>query len=189
MGKTVSIFWLAVVITLLCGCGPESRYMIVSTIFDGVPRLPPAEQYCREYHEKVTVAEREAEKKKLLESQKAASSSHPPYAEKRCNDCHDKNTESGFIVAAKDLCATCHPNMIKGAYVHGPTAVGACLKCHEPHYSSQPSLLKKPKGEICGVCHVEKRVAVRLHDSARDKGMDCTACHDPHTATNGYFLR
>lgn len=189
MGNKLLIFWLAGTICLVCGCDSVTRYQITSTIFDGVPRMPPAEQYCQEYHERATAADLEAEKKKQMEAQKTMASSHPPYAEKRCNDCHDKSTDSGFIVAAKDLCATCHPDMIKGAYVHGPTAVGACLKCHEPHDSPQPSLLKKPKGQICGDCHVEKRLAKGLHDTARAKGMECTACHDPHMGNNGYFLR
>jgi predicted CXXCH cytochrome family protein len=160
----------------------------MSTIFDGVPRLPPAEQYCKEYHQRALAEETEAEKQKELEGEKAQASVHPPYAEKRCDDCHDKNTDSGFVVAAKDLCNVCHPDFIKGAYSHGPAAVGSCLACHAPHNSQYQSLLKKPIGELCENCHQEKRLAMKLHDTVKSKKMVCTDCHNPHGGNNRFFL-
>jgi predicted CXXCH cytochrome family protein len=160
----------------------------MSTIFDGVPRLPPAEQYCKEYHQRALAEETEAEKQKALEGEKAQASVHPPYAEKRCDDCHDKNTDSGFVVAAKDLCNVCHPDFIKGAYSHGPAAVGSCLACHAPHNSQYQSLLKKPIGELCENCHQEKRLAMKLHDTVKSKKMVCTDCHNPHGGNNRFFL-
>jgi len=183
------IFWITVLVAMLCGCDPVTRYQITSTIFDGVPRMPPAEEYCRDYHERALTEEAEAEKAKQLARLKEEASTHPPYAEKRCDDCHDKNTDSGFITAAKDLCAACHPDLMKGAYFHGPAAVGACLKCHDPHSSPNVALLSRPKAEICAVCHTEARVAKGLHDNARSRGIICTECHDPHAAGNSNLLR
>ena len=183
------IFWIAGVVALLCGCDPVTRYKITSTIFDGVPRMPPAEEYCRDYHVKALAEEAEAEKNKQLAQQKARASSHPPYVEKRCNDCHDKETESGFVTPLKDLCFHCHTDFLTGTYSHGPAAAGACLKCHVPHDSPNQSLLVRPKGEICVVCHVEPRLAKGLHDTARTTGIACANCHDPHAANNKYFLK
>jgi predicted CXXCH cytochrome family protein len=189
MGKITTIFLVAGLICLQSGCDPVTRYKITSTIFDGVPRMPPAEEYCREYHENALAEEAKAAKKKELERQKEEASSHPPYLEKRCNDCHDKSTDSGFITAKKDLCFACHTNFLKGAYFHGPAAAGACLKCHSPHDSHNPFLLTRPKSETCGVCHIEQRVAKGLHDNAKSRNLICLDCHDPHAANNKFFLR
>lgn len=190
MGKRWINFWFVGALVLLCGCDPVTRYKITSTIFDGVPSMPPAEEYCRDYHLKALSEEAEAEKSKQLAQKKASASSHPPYAEKRCNDCHDKAADSGFITATRDeLCSACHKGFLKGAYFHGPAAASACLKCHIPHDSPNPNLLTRPKGEICGVCHVEPRIAKGLHDGARSRGVFCTECHDPHAANNKYFLK
>jgi len=176
------------VIATLSGCDPVTRHEIVSTIFDGVPSLPPAEQYCSEYHERKIAEEQEAEKRKLLEEARGRASKHPPYAEKHCDKCHDKNSDSGFVVPVqRDLCDVCHKDFIKGAFVHGPVAVKECLKCHVPHDSHYPSLLLKPKEEICGTCHVEERLTKGVHGKSLARGMVCTDCHDPH-ASNARFL-
>ncbi len=189
MGKRGMIFWIAVVIMgLLSGCDPVTTHKITSTIFDGVPSMPSAEEYCRDYHQKALAEEREAAKKEQLAKQSAEASVHPPYAEKRCNDCHDKNTDSGFVAPKKDLCFVCHKDFLQGSFAHGPAAVGDCLACHLPHSSSNPSLLKTPKGQICWVCHKEPRVAQGLHGAAKDKGLVCTDCHNPHAANARFFL-
>jgi predicted CXXCH cytochrome family protein len=178
-----------VAMVLLCGCDPVTRYQITSTIFDGVPRMPPAEEYCRDYHQRTLAEEAAVEKSKQLALQKAQASTHPPYAEKRCNDCHDKNTDSGFVTPLEDLCAACHKDFLKGSFFHGPAAAGACLKCHAAHNSKNPNLLTQPKKLICDVCHVEPRAAAGLHDNARDRGIVCADCHDPHAANNKFFLK
>lgn len=189
MGKKGKIiFWIVGTISLLCGCDPVTRYKITSTIFDGVPSMPPAEQYCREYHQRAVAEELEAEKKKQQITEEGVASTHPPYAEKRCNDCHDKSTESGFVAPARQLCSVCHPGFLKGAYAHGPAAVGDCVMCHSPHNSKYKKLLKQPKSTICGTCHQEKRMAQGLHNTAEAKGMACTDCHNPHAGNSRFFL-
>lgn len=188
MGKRGMIFWTAVVVGFLSGCDPVTTHKITSTIFDGVPSMPTAEEYCRDYHLTALAEEREAEKKAQLAKAKAEASSHPPYEEKRCNDCHDKNTDSGFVAPAKDLCFVCHKDFLHGSFAHGPAAVGACLTCHLPHSSPYVSLLKKPQGQICDVCHKEQRVAQNLHGSAKSRGMVCTDCHNPHAGNNRFFM-
>ena len=189
MGKRGRIFWIAGIIGLLSGCNPVTTHKITSTIFDGVPSMPPAEQYCQDFHQRALTEEREAEKKKQLAQEKEEASEHPPYAEKDCNDCHDKSTDSGFVAPEKDLCFVCHKGFLKGAFAHGPAAVGACGTCHVPHNSKYGKLLKKPKDQICGVCHQEQRVAQGLHGSAMSKGMVCTDCHNPHAGNERFFLQ
>jgi predicted CXXCH cytochrome family protein len=169
------------------GCDPLTVHKVTTTIFDGVPSLPAAEEYCKDYHIKATLVEQEAERKK--QSSIVTSSSHPPYADKRCNDCHNKDAESGFVVAANVLCFHCHKNFPIGDFQHGPVAVGSCLKCHMPHSSNFPSLLTTSKDKVCDVCHIEQRAAKGMHSSMIKKGVYCTDCHDPHGGSNRFFLK
>ncbi|WP_328754550.1 cytochrome c3 family protein [Geomesophilobacter sediminis] len=187
--RSAAAFLAAAVLLVLAGCDPLTVHKVTTTIFDGVPSMPPAEQYCKDYHERALKEEADAALKARLAQRKTAASSHPPYAQKRCSNCHDKNTESGFVTPADELCAHCHKNFPQGEYLHGPAAVGACLKCHVPHTSDNPSLIVKPKSEICGICHVESRLADSMHKKVISNGMYCTDCHDPHGGSNRYFLK
>ena len=185
-GKAVLI---VAVICLLSGCDPLTRYKISTTVFDGAPSLPPAAEYCRDYHEKAMAEEREAEVKKKANDQLQTASAHPPYVEKRCDGCHDKTTDSGFVAPRAELCSVCHKNFLKGELGHGPAVVGACLSCHVPHDSKFPRLLKKPVNELCAGCHLEGRLSKSLHDKVFSKGIVCTDCHDPHSGNTKYFLK
>lgn len=183
-GKAVLIAGL---ICMLSGCDPLTRHKIATTIFDGVPSLPPPGEYCQDYHVRATAEERETETKKR--SAASTDSTHPPYAEKRCNDCHDKNTDSGFVAPRAELCFVCHKNFLKGELGHGPAVVGACLSCHVPHDSKFPRLLKKATNDLCGSCHFEERLSKGLHDKVFSRGIVCTDCHDPHSGNTKYFLK
>lgn len=186
--NTIKLILLIIATVVLCGgCDPLTRYKVTSTIFDGVPSMPPAEQYCKDYHDQATLDELLTERKEQASA--AQDSKHPPFAEKRCNNCHDKSSESGYVVPADRLCAHCHKGFPEGAFLHGPAAVGACLKCHLPHTSPNPSLLIKPKGDLCSACHTEERLAKGLHTTVKSKGLVCTVCHDPHGGNFRYFLR
>lgn len=151
--------------------------------------MPPAEQYCREYHEKKVAEERVATTKKKETSKAQSETVHPPYGEKECDSCHDKTKPDGLVRPRNELCFVCHPDIIKGAFVHGPASVGDCLECHVPHSSQAPSLLKKEKSQVCGGCHREKRVAEGLHTNVMSRGMFCMDCHNPHAGSVQYFLK
>ena len=187
MHKVMFAIVLAALFLSAVGCDPLTVHKVSSTLLDGVPSLPPAEEYCNEYHKKATQDELNAAKK--IKQSVAQSSSHPPYTAKRCNDCHNKDTDSGFVVEKEVLCAHCHKGFPPGAYLHGPAAVGACLKCHLPHSSNYPNLLVKPKEELCDVCHAEARLAKGLHSAVLGKNIMCTDCHNPHGGTVPFFLR
>ena len=128
--------------------------------------------------------------KKLTDGQKKSQTSeHPPYAEKRCDDCHNKTTESGFVTSKEDLCYVCHTDFIRGPYVHGPVAVKNCLFCHDPHNAPYPTLLKKDPSETCGLCHFEKRRAAAMHAKVALQKIGCVDCHNPHYGNVPYFLK
>jgi predicted CXXCH cytochrome family protein len=186
LGTTLAI--LAATTLLISGCDPVTRHNITSTIFDGVPSLPPAEEFCKDYHERALAEEQEALKRKLRGQVEGSVSIHPPYKEKQCNNCHDKNSDSGFVAPVKELCYVCHKDFLKGNFAHGPAAVGDCLACHVPHDSKYPKLLKRARTEVCGACHLEKRLADQMHSAVVGKGMACSDCHNPHAGNARFFL-
>lgn len=188
--KTGTALLLMVLAGMLSGCDPLTRHKTLSVIFDGVPSLPPPEQLCAEYAEKRVMAAREEfAGNKTKEKTSAEASSHEPYTEKLCNDCHDKSKQDGLVRPKNEVCFVCHSDFVKGPRVHGPVAVGDCLACHEPHEAAFPSLLKAGKNQICSKCHREKRLASDMHDKLGAKGLLCTDCHDPHYGKAEFFLK
>jgi len=174
----------------LWGCDPLTRHKVVSTVFDGVPSMPPADQYCMDFHQQKLAEDKlKAARKESGPDKKDLGSSHPPYKEKRCDKCHDKSQDSGLIKPKEKLCFVCHPKIIDAYNIHGPASVGSCLECHEPHSSSYPSLLKVEKAKLCALCHQEARLAAAMHDKVVAAGLFCMDCHNPHAGPAKYFLR
>ena len=179
---------------LLASCGDTvARHKVLSTIFDGVPSLPPAGEMCNQYYQERVAAETAGREITSAEENSAQnrSSSHKPYDEKKCRDCHsnDKNVNAGLIAPKRGLCGVCHKDFIKGHNVHGPVAVEDCLSCHLPHNSQYPSLLKEDPDKICATCHQESRLAAAMHDRFVVKTISCGECHDPHAGDARYFLK
>jgi predicted CXXCH cytochrome family protein len=174
----------------LCGCDTITRHEVLTTIFDGVPSLPPPEQLCAEYADrKMAELRDELTGKNAAKKKKVIQVVHPPYRDKECNNCHDKSTQSGFVTPLKELCLTCHKDFIKGRYVHGPVAARDCIFCHDPHSAQYSSLLKKEPNELCATCHREKRASVSIHSRAAEHKMGCIECHNPHYGKAPYFLQ
>ena len=117
MKSTTFILLMIAVVTICSGCDPLTVHKVTSTIFDGVPTMPSPQQYCKDYHEQATLDDLAAERQQ--QNSVVHNSVHPPYGEKRCSDCHDKNTDSGFVVAADALCGHCHKGFPKGSFLHG----------------------------------------------------------------------
>lgn len=191
MVKPLFALLLTFLCLLLSGCDPVARHKALSTIFDGVPSLPPAENLCKDYYTQRVAAELSGAKLKEGGGDAVISSVHLPYEEKRCNDCHaeDKDKTDGLIRPKRELCFVCHKDFIKGAFVHGPVAVGECQACHVPHNSTYPDLLKTDKSKLCDSCHREKRLAAGMHELFVSKKMVCDDCHNPHFGVVRYFLK
>jgi len=178
-------------ILLVPGCDQVTRHKVLTTIFDGVPELPPVDDLCQEYVDEMSLAQLNEESVAGAGDQPAQKkgSSHPPYAEKNCAGCHQQGAGNELIKPARELCFVCHVDFIEGPFVHGPVAVADCLACHLPHSSSYKSLLVKGKSEICIKCHHEDRLAKAMHERLGDRGMACVECHGAHFGENQYFLK
>jgi predicted CXXCH cytochrome family protein len=175
---------------LLCSCDAVNRHKVLTTIFDGVPSLPPPEQLCADYVEQQRTEALAGVSATSTPGEEPAQqrSQHLPYQEKRCDDCHDKGSRSGLVRPLQELCLGCHLDFIQGAYVHGPVAVNDCLACHEPHSASQPALLKHARNELCSTCHQEARLAAKMHTQVAKNNMGCLDCHNPHFGNSPLFL-
>ncbi len=185
-----SAWLLAALLTLACsaGCDQATRHKVLSTIFDGVPSLPPVGDYCQDYAEQVIAARQKGEEESVMVAA-SRGSAHKPYEEKKCQDCHAFQSGSGLILPREELCLHCHKGFGQGAHVHGPVSVGDCQTCHLPHNSPNKALLIVPDGELCGKCHQEPRLAAGMHEKVSAQQISCAQCHDPHAGDNRYFLK
>jgi len=112
-----------------------------------------------------------------------------------CSDCHEQhgstNYRQGFwpsqlnsAAGNEIVCYNCHPDK-QGPFVfeHLAVRVEGCVACHEPHGSSNPRQLKRPRvAMLCLECHAgtpgvhgpEEPSFHRLTDAERQS---CMSCH------------
>ena len=97
--------------------------------------------------------------------------------------CAEEPIEHPFI-EPKDIkpetCLTCHPEKMKGRFVHTAVRMG-CENCH--HIISEKNktsiTLFATGGDLCAKCHEAKSGPV-LHGPY--KNGQCLICHDPHSS-------
>jgi len=115
-------------------------------------------------------------------------SSHAPFEEDRCAECHERRFNLG--PADSEICLKCHadvPN--EQPLMHGPVAAVACLWCHTAHESPYQALLKGPPRDVCTTCHDEALLsAARVPEHAPESTASCLDCHSGHGGTVRHFL-
>lgn len=119
---------------------------------------------------------------------------HPPASKgTTCVKCH-KPAEPGKhafkpIAANKsELCYTCHDEEDEAKKkLHKPVKAGSCTKCHDPHQSDQPKLLRKATPQLCFGCHDEDDFKGKSVHGPAAAGK-CLDCHHPHAAENPGLL-
>ncbi len=154
----------------------------------------------------------------------------------RCGFCHYAHQNSAEKFIREDTiasCLTCHDMSIRSKggnleniaqslrdqpVTHGAMKHGACVRCHTPHGSKQPALLKKgyPAGSygtydaknyaLCFQCHspdlVESADSTgvtnfndqgknlhQMHLAKIGRGRACHLCHEPHASQRVHLLR
>ena len=113
-----------------------------------------------------------------------------------CTSCHDphgrQGRESLKLTRAGELpCLSCHSEK-RGPFVfeHPPALASdgatACLKCHEPHGSSNPKMLVRSQvQQVCLECHSQIPIGSTtmgsqppsFHNIALPRYRNCTTCH------------
>ncbi len=170
--------WLALVIlVILACCTPTSRYEVLSTFFDGVPKPVDEGQ----------TPELGAPGQAGASARSAASSVHGPYGAKLCTACHESTARNTLVAPLGQLCQRCHEIRLDAAYIHGPLASGGCTACHDPHSSRYGYLLVSDAETFCLHCH-ERQALVR-NDGHLEGGGPCTTCHEAHQSNRKFLLK
>jgi predicted CXXCH cytochrome family protein len=164
---------------LSMGCSVRKNYKTLSFFFDGVPdpNAPlarpsgPAGSAAPTYGYEVV----------------AKMYRHKPYADGKCDACHEPDKKHLLTVKA-ELCIKCHaPATTQYPTMHAPVAIGQCLWCHEPHESDSPKLLKTTAPQLCLQCHdqglLPSDIPAHLSDQA-----NCLFCHTGHGGTKPSML-
>lgn len=176
--KGLFIFFLL----LLWCCSPEAKYKTLKIFFDGVPDPQATEEQKEEQPAKKSSSA-------LKQPATTMKSRHSDYEQKRCSRCHDTTSANYLAAERKKVCFLCHKeDDFRGAFVHGPVAVGDCLPCHHPHESEHPKLLKAAGESLCFKCHKPDHVMVsKVH--LENKAEVCSSCHLPHAAENRFLTK
>jgi predicted CXXCH cytochrome family protein len=114
--------------------------------------------------------------------------------DRMCVLCHEIPREGGvarLVESPEPICFKCHAkNAFVGSFVHGPSAVGACITCHDPHGGSIPGMLRITDAQMCLGCHADMRArfanARFQHKAAVTR---CTDCHSPHSSDQPHILK
>jgi predicted CXXCH cytochrome family protein len=184
--KTVVITILSVILTTVLSCDEEERYKTMTFFFDGVPPL--------EGQDVNDVNSLDKGERQLAQGKMPAFTVHEP--SKVCANCHDMTkiprwATPEFIKEPLQLCYDCHPGSnYSGSvdYVHGPVAVGDCMRCHNPHRSKQKYLLKLPVPDVCHQCH-EKADIESIAEHSVELLSECLECHVGHSSSERGLLR
>ena len=171
---------------LYTGCSTQQKYRVLSFFFDGVP--PPGGW--------PTTQPSQARGPGGSSPAAAATSQpvvyiyHPPYAGRRCFDCHDREHGNSIDNTNGVLCRKCHGSYFTlkpGDWEHGPVAARMCSLCHEPHKSQYKGLLTQAQPGLCLTCHNPQDIFTSSYHAKVHQEV-CTTCHDPHKAGNRLLL-
>ncbi|MBS0196172.1 MAG: hypothetical protein JSR77_05385 [Planctomycetes bacterium] len=150
----------------------KDNYKMLSRFFDGVPVPVDATD---------APADGQPRKETIV-------SVHPPYAQEKCDECH--NTGKRLNKESSALCLKCHEKIpTEYPRMHGPVAAVACLWCHSPHDASQPHLIKEPDRKLCMQCHTSAILDASRVPAHAEESRACLECHFGHGGTERYQLR
>lgn len=142
-----------------------------------------------------------------------------PALKRGCAACHTVSNRDGatYVELVSDtavICRGCHQPAVL-LHAHLPYTSGMCLRCHTPHSSENPHLLRAGVNDLCLTCHLqrpEKRPSSYLptieltvdrsvghpyarhpvsgrSDPIRGGEMSCVSCHLPHGGTKLHHLK
>ena len=100
-----------------------------------------------------------------------------------------ENYSREAMFAATSTCYSCHKNITKSPFVHGPASVWSCLSCHNKDANNKYSV-KKPVRDVCYECHVEQQAEwnSRKYIHGPVNVGKCTICHSPHSSDFAFNL-
>jgi len=137
--------------------------------------------------------------RKCHENKEIAKNPHKPYAEGKCDLCHDSHSSNIRylrINSQRQLCFSCHENtkaeLERFKYIHKPVGDRDCEVCHAPHGSDYFRLLIKEYSpefyapfdvsnyDLCFSCHQADKVLVKETENFTDFRNGKTNLHFLH---------
>ncbi|MFI5378352.1 MAG: cytochrome c3 family protein [Tepidisphaerales bacterium] len=118
-------------------------------------------------------------------------SSHKPFVDGRCRECHEDPSAGKSITIRVDTaaCLKCHVKLLNAYPVmHGAVVARACLFCHEGHESAEPWLLRSRDQSLCFQCHERRQLTTSTAGHKLDKVV-CINCHKGHGGDEIPFLK
>lgn len=181
-----------IILLLFQGCSTSNKYKIKSFFFDGVTNPEEIEAIKAILRDGILQDSLNLTIDTTLVANTAANGPtliHPPYKERACEKCHDRDAMGKPKLGLPELCNTCHTNMEDTFEVlHGPVSSGGCNQCHSPHIAKLDKLLLREGQELCLNCHNEKEVKEnKIHDAIEKE--NCINCHNPHGGENKMILQ
>jgi predicted CXXCH cytochrome family protein len=169
-------------------CSSSKHYKTLSVFFEGVPN-PSVQQVTAKKDTFHTASGVSADGRKHPGKTEAQIIVHPPYKQKKCEACHKQGDMDKTLIRQATACYKCHEDFsIRYNRLHGPVGGGYCSACHNPHFSDNARLLKRPGQKLCLYCHnATELVRVEIHRMVGDA--NCTSCHNPHGGSDGTFLK
>lgn len=101
-----------------------------------------------------------------------------PALKNGCLSCHkvENHDDASFITVQRtesNDCQSCHkPTSV--SHSHLPHASRMCTRCHDPHASKYPALLRAKVNDVCLDCHLESQAK---HASRDVPTIELTADH------------
>lgn len=142
-----------------------------------------------------------------------------PALKQGCTACHriEERGDASYVVLKPSktvLCADCH-QLEHPLRTHFPYGSAMCLRCHNPHASTDSRLLRATVNEMCLECHLrtgssgtsqympllslslknsmghpyERHPVSGVIDPLTGKEMSCSSCHLAHGGTMLHYLK
>ncbi len=109
-----------------------------------------------------------------------------------CHAVHSSAEPKLLVRPATALCTDCHSDALPPAGTpaalkpHPMIPEGQCGRCHEPHSSANPRMLRQPAGRLCQGCHEGKTRS--FHEAKGFSIYICAKCHDLHRPTQPHLI-
>jgi len=109
-----------------------------------------------------------------------------------CHTIHSSEEPALLNMAATVLCTQCHsdvavrPGTPEELLPHRMIPEGECGRCHFPHSSENPMMMREPSSRICYSCHPKKTRS--FHEKKGFSIYVCQKCHDLHRPTLPHLI-
>ncbi len=109
-----------------------------------------------------------------------------------CHTMHSSIEDALLTMSPTVLCTQCHSEVApredtpEDLMPHPMIPEGKCGRCHFPHSSENPRMMRQPSSRICYDCHPEKTKS--FHEKKGFSIYVCQKCHDLHRPTLPHLI-